>query len=137
MISSLGIALTGLEAATKKISAAASNIANAGTTGSLENGKQAPYTPITTQQTAQTDTQGNGQGVRANFVPRPNPFTPAFDPDSPFADENGLIGVPDVSFAEEAVNLKLAEFQFRANIKTIETVSELSEELFHIFDEEA
>lgn len=136
MLSAITIALSGLEAASKRLSAGASNIANVQTSGSLEPGGQAPYTPLDTRQSAQTDTQGNGQGVRSDFVPRQNPFVPAFDPDSPFADENGVVGVPNVDLAEEAVNINLAELQFKANIKTIETASELSEELLRIFDEE-
>ena len=137
MISSINIALTGLTSASKQLAASASNIANLQTVGSLEEGGQAPYTPLRTQQTAATDQSGNGQGVQSTFAPRENPFVPAFDPDSPFADENGIIGIPNINLAEEAVNLNLAEIQYKANLKTIETASELSEELFRIFDDEA
>jgi flagellar basal-body rod protein FlgC len=136
MLSAITIALSGLEAASKRLSAGASNIANIQTAGSLEPGGRTPYTPLNVEQTAQMDTQGGGQGVRSDFVPRQNPFVPAFDPDSPFADENGVVGVPNVNLAEEAVNINLAELQFKANIKTIEIASELSEELLRIFDEE-
>lgn len=138
MISAINIALTGLGAATKQLNASASNIANLQTAGSLEDDGQAPFTPLTTQQTSATDTQGNGQSVRSEIVPRSsNQFTPAFDPDSPFADENGIIGIPNVSLAEEAVNLNLAEITYKANIATLQTASELSDELFRLFDDEA
>jgi len=137
MIGAINIALTGLASASKQLSASASNIANIQTVGSLEDGKQAPYTPVGTQQTAVTDGNGNGQGVRTNFAPRNNPFVPAFDADSPFADENGIIGVPNVDLATEAVNISLAEIQYKANLKTIEAASELSDELLRVFDDEA
>ena len=55
MINSISIALTGLAAASKKINASASNIANLQTTGSLKEGEQAPYTPITVQSKANVD----------------------------------------------------------------------------------
>ncbi len=136
MISAINTALTGLASASKQLAASASNIANLQTVGSLEEGGKAPYTPLRTQQTAVTDQSGNGQGVQTSFTARENPFVPAFDPDSPFADENGIIGVPNINLAEEAVNLNLAELQYKANLKTIQTASELSDELFRIFDDE-
>ena len=132
MIKAVNIALTGLDAATKKLNATASNIANLQTVGSLEDGKQAPYTLLTTLQTSDE----NG-GVRSEIAARNNPFAPAFDPDSPFANEDGIIGVPNISLPEEAVNLKLAEIQYKANIKTIEAASELSDELDRLFDDNA
>ncbi len=133
----ISTALSGLAAATKKVEASASNIANIQTSGSLEAGQQAPYTPITTQQTAITDQNGAGQGVRSEFTPKEQPFTPAFDPDSPFANADGIIGVPNVNLAEEAVNLIVAELSYKANIQTIKVAEELSDELLSIFDEKA
>ena len=135
MLGTINIAISGLNAASRQLSASASNIANLQTVGSLEDGGQAPYTPLQTTQSAITDESGNPQGVRSDFIPQNNPFVPAFDPDSPFADANGIIGVPNVDLAAEAVNLNLAEIQYKANIEVIETASELSEELFRIFDD--
>jgi flagellar basal-body rod protein FlgC len=134
MINAISIALSGLSAATKKITASASNIANLQTVGSLEDGGQRPYTPLTTQQSTVTDSQGNPLGVSSSIVPRGNPFTPAYDPDSPFADADGIIGVPNVDLAEEAINSKLAEITFKANIATLKTAEDLTDELFRIFD---
>ena len=131
MISAISIALSGLQAATTRLSASASNIANLQTVGSLDGG-QAPYTPLETQQTA----QGNG-GVAAQNVGRQNPFVPAFDPNSPFADENGVIGVPNINLAEEAVNVGLAELAYKANIQVIKAAEEISDELLRTFDDEA
>lgn len=41
----------------------------------------------------------------------------------------------NVDLAEEAVKLKLAQVQYEASLKTLETSQELSEELLRIFDE--
>lgn len=136
MAGPINIALTGLTAATRQLNATASNIANLTTVGSLEEGGQAPYTPLTTEQTTINGQSGQPFGVNSAFAPRNPPFVPAFDPDSPFADENGVIGVPNINLAEEIVNLNLAEIQFKANISIIETAAELDEELLNIFDEE-
>ena len=137
MIGAINIALTGLGAASKQLLASASNIANLQTAGSLEEGAQAPYTPLRTQQTAITDESGNGLGVNTTFVAKDPAFVPAFDPDSPFADENGIIGVPNVDLAEEAVNINIAKIQYKANLKTIQAASDLSKELFRVLDDKA
>lgn len=137
MISSISIALTGLEAASKKLSASASNIANLQTVGSLEDGGQAPYTPIGTQQTALTDQNGSGLGVRSDYAPRNAPFVPVYSPDSPFANAEGIIGAPNIDLAEEAVNVMLAKTAYKANLATIATQSELSDELLRVLDKKA
>ena len=132
MVNAIQTALSGLTASTKRISASAQNIANANTSGSLQDTDNAPYTPVTTVQSA----QDNDQGVTADIIPSANPFTPAYDPNSPFANTEGFVGAPNVNLAEEAVNIKMAEYSFRANLEVIETVSEMTESLFEAFDEE-
>lgn len=124
MTSAIGIALTGLNSASTKLNASASNIANFGNVGSLTDSDNAPYTPLTTQ--SKSDNLG---GVQTTTVPRNNPFTPTFDGDSPFADENGIIGVPNVDFAEEIITIKHAELAYKANLKTIETAGQMFDEL--------
>lgn len=133
MIGAINIALTGLESATRKLSASASNIANIQTTGSLEPDGKAPFNALTTTSEA-LSIDGSGAGVQTSIVPSDRPFVPAFDPDSPFANSDGLIGVPNVNLAEEAVNINLAEIQFKANLTTIKTAQELQDELLGIFD---
>lgn len=131
MINSISIALSGLNAATNKLNATASNIANITTSGSFDGGK-APYDALTTTQSA----LDNG-GVRSEVVSAGRPFVPSYAPDSPFANAQGLIGTPNVDLAEEAVNLSLAEITYKANISTLKTADELTEELLNIFDDEA
>lgn len=132
MIKAINIALTGLDAASKKLNASASNIANISTSGSLGDNGPAPYTPQTTTQ--KTTEVG---GVTTTTIDRKNPFTPAFDPDSPFADENGIIGIPNVNLAEEGVNTVSAKNEYKANLQVIKAASELNEELLRLFDDEA
>lgn len=137
MIGAINIALTGLGAATKQLNASASNIANLQTVGSIEDGGQAPYTPLRTQNTSINDDNGNGQGVAGTYVAKNPAFVPAYDPDSPFANADGIIGVPNVDLAEEAVNINIAEIQYKANLKTIQAASDLSKELFRALDKKA
>ncbi|MBU0800356.1 MAG: flagellar biosynthesis protein FlgC [Alphaproteobacteria bacterium] len=132
MINAIGIALTGLFGASKRTEAAAGNIANMQTTGSLEpGGKPAPYSAVTTAQTSQST-----GGVKTDIIPKDPAFVPAYDPDSPFANNDGLVGVPNIDLATEAVNLSLAKTAYSANIAVIKTVDEMQQELLNSFDRE-
>lgn len=122
-----------MTSSTQRLNASAANLQ---TSGSLEEGKQAPYSALTTVSKAQT-VGGEGAGVTTNVVPKNTPFVPAFSPDSPFADKNGVIGVPNVDLAEEVVNVNLAEITFKANLKTLQTAQDLDKELLRILDEKA
>ncbi len=132
MLGSISIALTGLNAAANRLSASASNIANLQTSGSLTDPENAPYEALTTQNTA----DANG-GVRSQVIAKGSGFTPTFDPDSPFANDQGLVGYPNIDVAEEAVNITLAEIQYKANLKSIEAASDLAKELDRLFEGEA
>lgn len=123
-------ALSGMAASTKRIETGAANIASAGTSGALapENGP-APYAAQTVQQTS--GAQGT---VTAQAVPKDPAIVQAYDPDSPFADADGTVGVPNVNLAEEIVGMKRAEHAYKAALKTIETASEMQETLLKAFD---
>lgn len=130
MIGAISTALSGLAAASKKVEVGANNIANLSTAGALDPADgPAPYsTQITTQ------TSNEVGGVVANVTNKDPGFVPAYSPDSPFANKDGLIGVPNTDLAEEAVNLKLAEVAYKANLATLKTAGEMSDELLNIFD---
>lgn len=132
MIGAIQTALSGLLAASRKTEAVASNIANMETVGSLEEGGQKPYTPITTQQTATSS-----GGVKSTFKPYEPPFVPAYDPNSPFANKDGEIGVPNVDLANEAVNMQVAKIAYGANAAVIRTANEMDDALLNIFDKKA
>lgn len=134
MINAINTALSGLNAASKKIEVSASNVANLTTTGSLNDPDNAPYNALTTIQETITDGDGNSLGVKSKVIPKNTPFVPAYSPNSPFADSEGLIGVPNVDLAEEGVNIIASKIAFKANVKVIQAVSELSEDLLRIFD---
>ncbi len=128
MVDAISTALSGLNAASNRIEASASNIANSTTTSALDDENAAPA--LTTAQSAEE----NG-GVRSQIIPKDPGIVERFAPNSPFANEDGVVGAPNVNLAEEAVNLKLAETAYRANIATIKTANEISEALLDIFDD--
>lgn len=138
MINAITTALSGLLASTKRVEASASNIANISTVGAIDaNNDPAPYSAVTTIQSAITDNAGNGGGVKADIIPKNPGFVPAYDPNSPFANEDGIIGAPNVDLAEEAVNLQIATLSYKANLKTLQVAKETTEELLRTFDSEA
>lgn len=134
MNGAISSALSGLAAATKRVAAAASNIANIGTTGSLEPGGRAPYTPLDVQLTSQAAGGALPGGVSASFVPRDPASIPVYDPNSPFANAEGLVATPNVDLAVEAVNLKAAEIAYKANLASIKTADAMTDELLKAFD---
>ncbi|NCC22467.1 MAG: flagellar biosynthesis protein FlgC [Alphaproteobacteria bacterium] len=129
--------MSGMAASMKRLETAASNVANAGTGGSVEPGGTPPYSAQTVRQTTVMDDGGNALGVKAESVPKDPDVVHAYNPDSPFANEDGIIGLPNVSLAEEAVNMKLAELTYKASIETINTANEMQDDLMRLFDEDA
>ncbi len=125
MIDAITTALSGLLASTNKAAAASGNIANANTTGSLaDNAAKKPYTPVDSVQSSSA-----GGGVSTTIVNRTPPFVPAYDPSSPFADEGEIIGSPNIRLEEEVVTLKQAELSYKANLKVLQTASDMQDEL--------
>ena len=133
MLSAISTALSGLTAASKRVETASENIANLSSAGALNPADgPLPYeTQLTVQKTSETG------GALAESIPKNPGFIESYAPDSPFANEDGLIGVPNTNLAEEAVNMKLAEITYKANLKTLETTSDMTEELFRTLDRKA
>jgi len=129
MINTIQIALSGLHANSKKVEASAANIANMTSSGRLSGEGQQPYSAVTTVQEAT-----ESGGVKTTIVAKNPPFTPAYDPGSPLADENGTVGVPNVDLAEEAVNMSVAKAAYKANIATLKTADEMQQELLRALD---
>lgn len=140
MIDSLTIALSGLKANKDRANVAAENIANVSTAGSIPNAavdrpKDVYIPKRVTQTTATTynpDCTTNGAGVRTSVEPTDPGYQVAQDPDAYYADENGLVAVPDVNLETEIINLKLASTLFKANIKVIESTQDMTDSLLDI-----
>lgn len=130
MTNPVSIALTGLQLASQKANAAASNIANANTSGAREGieGPQA-YAPI---DVVETSTEA---GVRGEIVERDPATTLAYDPDAAFADEQGLVAAPNVDLGEEIINLKQAALAYKANAAVARVANEIEQEILNRFDE--
>lgn len=133
MINPLNIALSGLMSSSKKLAVAADNVANAGTKGAIDEADgPAAFTPRDT-----VDQSTPGGGVQTLTQPRTNPFVPSFDPDSPFANQDGMVNAPNVNLAEELIMSKQAEQAYKANATVMMISKRMQDELNSIFDERA
>lgn len=123
MTDTLSIALSGLMAQDQRLSATASNIANAETTGALptpQNPATTVYKPLNVSYT----TLPNG-GVEAHVTPDQNGYTAAYDPTSAYANAQGLVAAPNVDLGQEIVNLLVTKTLYKANIDVIKTESKM------------
>ncbi len=129
MIDATSTALSGLNAASRQVETAASNIANSTTTSSLEDS-----TAVGALETAQSSLETGG--VQSGVIPKSPGIIESFAPNSPFANSEGLVGSSNVNLAEEAINLKLAETAYKANVSTLKAVNEINDALLDIFDDD-
>lgn len=138
MIKAIQIALSGMNAASRRVEAAAVNVANATTTGALDPADgPAPYQAVTIVQTSLTGEDGGPLGVRSDTVPTGRPFVAVYDPDSPFANADGLIGAPDVDLAREIVTLLAGSAVYKANVETMQIASDMQVEMLDMIDRDA
>lgn len=134
--------LSGLNAATKRVEASSSNIANMRTSTGLKAAEAEAATQTQGSGTPAAGTQFDGfkpfrvleqtiksGGVRAEVFEDQNFFVPVFDPTNPVADPDGMVAMPNVNPAEEIVNLKLAKHAYSANLEALRTGDEMLGEL--------
>ena len=114
------IALSGMNAATRRLDVSASNVANAGTTGALPidgsvpSGAPQAYVPL---QVVQTESAAGGTQTSVTAV-TPSTVTTS-DPSAPFANQDGLVAAPNVDLAQEMVSQLVAKYSFAANAKVM------------------
>jgi flagellar basal-body rod protein FlgC len=131
MSSISSIAVSGLNAATRRLEVSASNVANQRTTGALPDasgtlpaGAQPAYTPL---QVNQTDSATGGTQTSVSTV---SPGTvPVSDPQAPFANADGLVAAPNVDLAQEFIGQMIARYTYTANLATLKTDDRMTKSL--------
>lgn len=129
MAASIGNALSGLTAQTRRLDASASNVANVrstgavptpgGTTDGTAEGKRAPYQPLAV---AQSDAN---PGTRATFTPITPAYLQEYAPDDSAANGDGMVAAPNVDLATERVNQMAASRAYGTNIAVVRTQDEM------------
>ena len=129
MTAAITTGLAGALAQTVRIGVSASNVANATTRGALPGAdgttpEGQPPAP-TALRTVQTAGPESAAAPRARAVPANPPFSPVFEPDSPFADGAGLVAAANVSLLQETVDQLGALRSFQANLQTVKAADEI------------
>ena len=117
MSSISAIAVSGMNAAAQRLDVAASNVANAFTTGALPAANGAvpagvpqAYTALQVDQTAAA-----GGGTQATVTAANPSYVAAYSPQDPFANQDGLVAAPNVDMSQEVVGQMIASYSFSAN----------------------
>ena len=122
------IATSAMTAAETRLGVAADNIVNSASAGTADTA----FRPRRALPQAIP-----GGGVRVDIQPVDPPFQRVFSPDSPAADAEGFLSVPNVSLVQESVNILTAEAAFKAGAALLARSDELSGRLLDILDSDS
>lgn len=138
---SVHTALSGMQAASTRVSATASNIANIDATGALPPANAAPnpnapqpYQPVQVQQSSIAGSGPNGGGgAVVTTVRNVSPsYVAAYEPSATYADANGIVAAPNINETNEIVNLVTAENDFSLNAKVLQTINDMVKKLYDL-----
>jgi flagellar basal-body rod protein FlgC len=126
------IAVSGLNAASLRLQASASNVANAMSDGPLPGSANAAnfppaYAPLRVEQA-----DAAGSGTRAHIGTVSPAYVAAFDPAAPYADANGLVARPNVDLASELMQQLMGRFALTANAQVLRTDAQMTATLLDI-----
>jgi flagellar basal-body rod protein FlgC len=134
LLTTLAIAGSGMAAQTQRLTAVASNLANA---DSVANASGTPYrarevvfqaVPAKSEGDAPGAAAAAGMdGVRvAAVVQSAEPLRTVYDPGSSFADSNGYVQLPNVNPIEEMVNMISAQQAYQADLEAFNVAKTLA-----------
>ena len=128
------IARSGMAAATRRLEISARNVANAFSAGPLPwadaatvQSQPAAYRPLRVDQV-----ETLGGGTRAIVTPSAPAYLAAYDPTAPYADGNGMVAMPNVDFASEAIDRLVARYSFAANALVLRSHAQMMKSLLDI-----
>jgi flagellar basal-body rod protein FlgC len=128
------IALSGMNAAARRLEVSASNVANVSSTGTLPNadgslpaGAPQSYAPLELVQNA----SAGGGTQTAVTTARPSTIA-VYDPQASFANPDGLVAAPNVDLSQELVGQMIASYSFAANAKAMKADDSMTKSLLNI-----
>ena len=129
MIDATSSALSGLRAAEARVGVASNNIANQQSVGRVD--ATDPSEQAFQAQEVVQSTQSTG-GTQAQLISRSPGSLLAFDPNSPLANNEGLVDTPNVDLGQEFTNLIQAENSYGASLEVLQVQDEIAEETLDI-----
>ena len=128
------IALSGMNAAARRLEVSASNVANVMSTGALPNadgslpaGAPQAYAPLELVQTASA-----GGGTQTTVTTAKPSTTAVYDPQASFANQDGRVAAPNVDLSQELVGQMIASYSFAANAKVMKADDNMTRSLLNI-----
>ena len=128
------IALSGMNAAARRLEVSASNVANVTTFGALPNadgtvpaGAPQAYAPLELVQTASA-----GGGTQTTVTTTTPSTTAVSDPQASFANQNGLVAAPNVDLTLALVSQVIASDAYAANATVMKVDDRMSKMLLNI-----
>jgi flagellar basal-body rod protein FlgC len=122
------IALSGMNAAARRLDVSASNVANVMSNGAVPNadgttpsGAPQAYAPLELVQTASA-----GGGTQTSVTTAKPATTTISDPQAPFANQDGLVAAPNVDLAQEMISQMVAKYSFAANATVMKAADQMS-----------
>ncbi|MEQ8823392.1 MAG: flagellar basal body rod C-terminal domain-containing protein [Filomicrobium sp.] len=123
-----------------RVQTAASNIAHASDRGPLPekgaemSGENELFKPLEVVQSP-VITGGVPGGVQATTTQIAPSYIPVYEPDSEFANEDGMVAAPNVDIARNMTTLVEAKAAYKANLMVIETVDDMYDALFDVMSD--
>jgi flagellar basal-body rod protein FlgC len=131
MNAAFAIAKSGMQAASLRLDVSASNVANMSSDGPLPDATNAAAFPpaYVPQRVDQVEVAGGTAARVTNVSPS---YVPAYDPNAPYADKNGMVAAPNVDLTNEVVQQMTAAYEFAANARVLQTASQMMKTLLDI-----
>ncbi|HEY2540332.1 MAG TPA: flagellar basal body rod protein FlgC [Stellaceae bacterium] len=131
LLNALAIAGSGMAAESQRLTAVASNIANANSvstsSGTAYRAREVVFQAVSADDDNDTPSGAGAAGVRvAAVVESAAPLRTSYDPGSPFADPNGYVTMPNVNSVEEMVNMISAQQDYQANLEAFNVAKSLA-----------
>jgi flagellar basal-body rod protein FlgC len=131
LFTAMGIAGSGMAAESERLSAVASNIANANSivtsSGDAYRAREVVFKAVSASEDADAPSAIGMAGVRvAAVVESAEPLRTTYDPGSTFADANGYVTMPNVNAVEEMVNMISAQQDYQANLEAFNVAKSLA-----------
>ena len=124
------IAVSGMNAAARRLEVSASNVANVMTTGALPptNGTVAGA-PQAYQALVLNETASANGGTQTSVTAAAPSYVAISDPQAPFANQDGLVAAPNVDISQEAINQMIASYSFTANAGILKALDHMTKTL--------
>jgi len=95
--------------------------------GTVPAGVQRAYAPLELVQTASA-----GGGTQTTVTTATPSTTATYDPQAPFANQNGLVAAPNVDLAQEMIGQLIASYSFAVDAKVMKADDRMTKALLDI-----